>query len=305
MSMALKFAYEQGFLDERLVEEIKDTYPELKCECGEDLKVTETLARLYCDNRFCPARIADRLENMAKAMKVDDWGVATCKKVVVEFNLKSPYQVFMLEGKVFSGVSVFEKKIQAFLNSPNRKAELWQIVQYGKLPGIDGSAYKIFDGYKSMEDAYNDIEKYQVPLIAEKLGHKNDAGILSVAIYNTLIEYKDELLMGEEQFELIKKEGEKFQVAITGSLDGFTNKGEFVDYLNERYKGRVNVILSNTVTRNTKALVCDGESSTGKYKKAKKIQDKVLEENPDAVPGDDMILIVDNGELVEYLDGVY
>lgn len=274
-----------------LSQDVLDCIPR-ECDCGAPIEFTDTLRQIYCSNESCIYKIASRLESMAKAMKVDDWGESTCVTVCKEFKLISPYQVFLLEREIEKGrtssVSAFNKKVNAICDRSKRRVKLWEVVKLASIPNIDTIAYKIFDGYDNLTEAFKDIEEGQVPFIASKLGIKNtETGVLATRVYNNLIRYKTELLFGETLFDVYKAEGVNIQIAITGGVDGFRNKGEFVEYINKRYNGKVNAMFVNTVTNKTDILIVDGDSSSSKYGKAIKINTKYLES------------LLDNGEIEE------
>src|SRR5699024_10138515 len=102
-----------------------------------------------------------------------------------------------------------------------RRVQLWEVVRLAGVPSIETIAYKIFNGYENLTEAYNDIEKNQVPFIAERLGLKNaDGSVMAVNIYNTLLQYKDEILFGETHFTVYKPTGITLYMAITGGVNG-------------------------------------------------------------------------------------
>lgn len=265
-----------------LSQEVIDCIPS-ECECGAPIEFTNSLRQIYCSNPRCWYKVAARLESMCKAMKSDGWGESTCVTVCKEFGIVSPYQVFLLEEKVKQGltssVSAFEKKVANVCDMTKRRVKLWEVVKLAGLPSIETTAYKIFDGYNSLTEAYNDIETGQVPFIAEKLGIKNSEGsVMAVNIYKTLIEYKQEILFGETQFDIYKTEGETIYVAITGGVEGYRNKSEYINYINNRYIGKVNAMLMNSVTSQVDILISDGDTSSNKFKTAIKINDKYQSE---------------------------
>lgn len=247
-----------------------------ECEsCGTEIEFTDSLKQIYCPNRFCKDKIASRLEYMAKQMKADGWGQSTCRDVCRIFKLKSPYQVFLLENVKCNDIPAFDKKIASICDRNKRKVRLWEVVKLAGIPSIENIAYKIFGGYKTLKEAYDDIEKYQVMFIADKLGLRNaETSVMAVKIYNTLLEYKNELLFGETQFDVYTPEGDELQIAITGGVNGFPNKSEFVNYIDRRYVGKVNAMLMNSVTSKTHVLVADGDLYSNKYKTACKLIEK-------------------------------
>jgi hypothetical protein len=304
MGITLQEVVDNGLISDDLIQVLPN---DGHCECGAEIEFTDSLRQVYCPDRYCYLKIAARLEAMAKHMKADGWGESTCIQVCKDFKLKSPYQVFLLENAEYSGVPAFKKKIEAICDTAKRRLKLWEVVKLAGIPNIETIAYKIFDGYKNISNAYEDIERYQVPLIADKLGLKNaDTGVMAVNIYNNLIEFKTELLFGEKQFTVYEDSGEKVQIAITGGVSGFPNKSAFVNYINLRYGGKISVMLMNSVVSNIDALIADGDANSNKYKTACRLNEKAKEK---AIKNGNNewheIKIMESAEYIEYLDSIY
>lgn len=260
-------------MNELIDEEVLLYIPETCPECGGEIEFTDTLKQIYCSNSRCPSKIAARLESMAKAMKADGWGESTCLAVVNNFGMKSPYQVFLLEGQTqCEGVSAFNKKVASICDSSKRRLKLWEVVRLGGIPDIETTAFKIFDGFDTIDEAYEKIEELQVPFIADRLGLKNaDNSVMAVSIFNTLMEYKSELQFAETQFDIYSPKGEKLVFVITGGVNGFRNKSEFIQYINSRYSGKIDAVLLNSVSSSVDYLIADGDRESNKYKAASKI----------------------------------
>lgn len=322
MGITLQEVIENGLLSDDVI----DIIPH-ECECGAPIEFTDSLRQIYCTNPQCTYKVASRLEAMAKKMKADGWGESTCVTVCKEFNMISPFQVFllpkMIENGCTSSVSAFEKKVNSICDEEKRKIELWKVVEYAGIPSIETIAYKIFGGYKNFTEAFTDIEAGQVPFIANKLGLKNaETSVMAVNVYNALIRYKTEILFGEKQFDIYEPSGETLYIAITGGVSGFHNKSEFVSYINNRYNGKVNAMLMNSVTTQVAILVADGDTGSNKFKTAVRLNTKNLEkllssgkitqeqvgkfENPkDLHPIGEMIMIGDSHDIIARLDKVY
>lgn len=290
-----------GIIDEDVLEYVPST-----CDgeygCGSELEFTDNLTQIGCPNRFCTHKVASRLESMAKEMKADGWGISTCLAVVKAFKLKSPAQVFLLETvnpSVMNGiVPAFDKKVKSICDPEKRKVQLWQVVKLMNIPGLSMNAMKIFEGYNTIEDAYKDIEEKQVPFIMTRLGisKQNESSAMAVNYYETLLEYKEELIAAQHRFEVFKPEGDILKIAITGGVNGYTNKGEFIRYINKIGEGKYLASLMNTVSAAIDILVADGDTSSNKYKAACKINQKA---------GYDKIQIVDGDGCIEYLKNKY
>lgn len=279
-----------SLIDSEVLEYIPETCP----VCGSDIEFTDSLKQIYCVNDRCALKIASRLESMAKDMKADGWGESACLTAVQQFNLKSPYQIFIIKDKGLDcpDIPAFQKKLDSICDMNKRTVRLWEVVKLGNLPHIAQIAYKLFDGFDTLSEAYDALETYEVPFIAERLGLRDsESSIMAVRIYNTLIQYKQELLFGETQFKVYKPEGKKISIAITGGVEGFKNKSEFIQYINNRYYGQISATLVNTVSSNVDILVADNDTSSRKYKQACKLREN----------GNDILITTSSG-LLEYLD---
>ena len=304
MSITLQEVIDNNLVSDNLLQLLPN---DGHCECSAEIEFTDSLRQIYCPNRYCHLKMAARLECMAKAMKVDGWDNDICTKVCEDFKLKSPYQVFLLENTEYAGVSDFRKRIQSICDPEKRRLKLWELVTYAGIASLETTAYKIFDGYKSITEAYEDIEKYQVPLIADKLGLKSsDTGVMAVSIYNTLMEYKNELLFGEKNFTIYENTGKKIQIAIDGVINGFTNKSDFISHLNLRYGGKISVNLLNSVVSNIDTLIFNGDSDSRKYKTAIKLNEKAKEKAiKEGLSEWHEIRIMNSDDYIEYLDSLY
>ena len=277
MGISLQEVIDNSLISEDILNNIPHT-----CTCGAPIEFTDSLRQIYCSNSKCFYKIAARLEAMAKTMKADGWGESTCIQVCQDFKLVSPYQVFLLEEYIKRGgtstIPAFQKKVESICDPAKRRVQLWEVVRLAGITSIETIAYKIFNGYENLTEAYNDIEKNQVPFIAERLGLKNaDGSVMAVNIYNTLLQYKDEILFGETQFTVYKPTGITLYMAITGGVNGFRNKSEFVSYIKNRYSGKVNPMLMNSVSAQVDILIADGDTSSNKYKTATRLNNKFLE----------------------------
>lgn len=244
-----------------------------KCECGHELVLTDNLVQLYCPNRGCFLKIGARLEEMAKLIGADGWGASTCIDVCRQLGLSSPIDIFDdgVSSSYPEGVSAWDKKMRNIMVALDKEWELYEVVQLLRLKGIGTIANKLFRGYNTIEEAYNDFENGKAILIAERLGiGKGDESVLAINVYNTLIESKEELLKAEKIFKIKKSSKEQIKIAITGGVDGFRSKNKFIEKLNELSKEGVTYFLNGTVTQDTELLICDeGESNSNKYRKAK------------------------------------
>lgn len=275
--------------------------------CGAELEFTDNLTQLYCPNRYCFHKIAARLEMMAKELQVDGFGEATCLELAKKLKLKSPAMIFLLTDENIARygsmikVSALETKMSALKKAASKPRELWEAIKLLNIPGIASNARKVFNGYTDIEKAYDDIESGQVMFVANRLGLtiNSNAGILASTIYNTLIEFKEEIVFGVGEFVIEVAEGEVINIVISETPSDFGTKNDYITYLNDRYKGKLHFVKNESVTAKCDILVAPEGAGTGKYKKAMAINEKAKEK------GSSLILILDADQLVKKLDSMY
>ena len=278
----------QDVIDNELIDDEILEYIPRHCECGGEIEFTESLKQIACNNPKCYFKVASRLENMCKSLKVDGFGESSCVKICRDLKMISPFQALLIGNRTVDGVSSFKSKIDNLISELKKPMELWEMVALCNIPGIDSISYKLFGKYSSIEDAYKDFEKYQVPYIASLLG--NSGGVMSANIYNMLMQYKAELQFAESECNIKKLNVPKISIAISETPTGFGTKASYVARLNEILNGKASILLSNTVTKEISYLVCSPTTNTGKVKKA----NSLISNGAD-------IKIVDSQELIDIL----
>ena len=278
----------QDVIDNELIDDEILEYIPRHCECGGEIEFTESLKQIACNNPKCYFKVASRLENMCKSLKVDGFGESSCIKICRDLKIISPFQALLIGNRTVDGVSSFKSKIDNLISELKQPMELWEVVALCNIPGIDSISYKLFGKYSSIEDAYRDFEKYQVPYVASLLG--NSGGVMSANIYNMLMQYKAELQFAESECNIKKLNVPKISIAISETPTGFGTKASYVARLNEILNGKASILLSNTVTKEISYLVCSPTTNTGKVKKA----NSLISNGAD-------IKIVDSQELIDIL----
>lgn len=278
----------QDVIDNELIDDEILEYIPRHCECGGEIEFTESLKQIACNNPKCYFKVASRLENMCKSLKVDGFGESSCVKICRDLKMISPFQALLIGNRTVDGVSSFKSKIDNLISELKKPMELWEMVALCNIPGIDSISYKLFGKYSSIEDAYKDFEKYQVPYIASLLG--NSGGVMSANIYNMLMQYKAELQFAESECNIKKLNVPKISIAISETPTGFGTKASYIARLNEILNGKASILLSNTVTKEISYLVCSPTTNTGKVKKA----NSLISNGAD-------IKIVDSQELIDIL----
>lgn len=278
MALTRQQVEQYGLIDEYVLQEIPE-----KCECGADIVFTDTTRQIFCSNPRCTYKVAARLEKMAKDMNVDGFGEKNCIKFCKAYKMISPFQIFILNNRNdldYIGVSSARKIMNDICADERRNVKLWEVVKYCGIPDIDGDAAKIFSGYNSMKEAFEDIENGEVAFIADKLDIKRtEASVMAVRVYKNLMQYKDELFFGEMQFNVVKEAGKTIKMAIHNSVFGYKNKGQYVRYLNNKYSGKLNFVLSNSVSNDVDILVSEaGIDNSGKVRNATRVNARNIED---------------------------
>lgn len=273
---SLEVARENELVSDEVMDEVESINGNGTCQCGEELVFTDNLVNVFCPNRKCFYKIGARLEEMAKMLGVDGFGNSTCVDICRQLLLESPIEVFELtdeEIRGLDGVSAAEKKFSAIKGALDKVYKLHEVARLLKLKGLDTSATKLFRGFNTMAEFYEKFDAGKVKFVSEKLGiGKGTESILAIDIYKTLDESRDELYKAEKIFKIAESSvsGAEIMIAITGGVNGYT-KSKFISHINSKLGGKLTVVMGNSVTAETKYLVCDeDESGSSKYTAALK-----------------------------------
>ena len=152
-----------------------------------------------------------------------------------------------------------------------KKMQLWEYVMLSNIPFVRTSAQKIFQGYGSLEEAFNDIDSGGFTFIQNKLGLSDTDKIVSVQaikVYNSLCEFKEDLLEGVKNVEIIDFSNKKtLKVVCSDQVgNGFNKKAEFYAYINNTFADKLHVDFMPSVTKNIDYLVWAGaDGSPARY----------------------------------------
>jgi len=264
----LKSDYNRYGLSERFV----DILPSFCEECGSPLAISETMTGLHCSNPRCKDKLIMRIRAVCRDLGILDFGESTISKFIDYYGVTNHLNFFDLrEGMILSD-EVSDKVSEKVIEQVVRKKDflLWEFVQVANLPCIQTSARKIFQGYNNLTEAFDDIEEGGVDFIQKKLGimKEDTVSLQAMKIYTTLMEFKDDLLEGEECVNIISIEGKKeLNVVCSDQVGGnFHKKSEFYAYIKDTYGDRVHVNFLSSVTKNIDYLVWAGaDGSPARY----------------------------------------
>lgn len=230
-----------------------------------------------------------------------DWSDDDIRKIIKERKLITPFQLlkmpYLINNSKFSteikdidtklkmvcdpNNSIDEHKLKedpAILSDKTlRECRLYQIVEMSGHNEIVPIAKDIFRGFNSMQEAYTCIKLWPVVFIQERLGLKNKEQIgIASGIYDKLLEIENELKFAEKFFTIIKPDT-ILNVQTSGKLENFFNLIEFIDFVQSRYGGIVEINLVPTTYQLLDAYISDYDNGSIKYSKAHKLNEQNIQ----------------------------
>lgn len=230
---------------ESLPEEFLELLPQV-CPhegCNSPTLISETLTTLCCSNPRCPVKVSRRLLAMLQKLGIKGIGEAACRRFVDELGLTNPLLVFAYnpdeDGTFTSSTNM--KASREFYNALQSKNSftLGEYVRIAQLPDIQSSAIEIFDGYSSLERAYEDIESMGIDFIRRKLGIGKESELdrVSQIVYNELMHIWDVFQMEDEFLEARDVDSVTFE--YLSHFDSFSEALEFTNRFKESAPERV------------------------------------------------------------------
>lgn len=268
-----------------LPEEFLELLP-LDCEeCKSPLQISETLTSLQCSNPRCSVKIRMRIKAICDALSIKDFGESRIKAFLDLYGTTNPMDMFDLQLGMQLGQGIGDTTsnnvITNILKVKNEQSFLlWEAVRVQNLPGIQTSAQPIFNGFHSIEDAYETIEEEGVEFISDRLSNtpgEGEIGLRAIQIYETLLKFKDEVIEGVNYLNITSMQGkQELTVVVSDQVGGdFTTKNEFYNYCRANYSNEYHFNFAGSLTKKTEFLIwagADGSSAryTSKVDKAQK-----------------------------------
>lgn len=260
----IKQDYERYGLSFKFVNVLPDTCE----ECGSSLAISETMTGLHCSNPRCKDKLIMRIRSVCRDLGIVDFGESTISKFIDYYGVTNHLNFFDLRKGMILSDEVSDKVSEKVIDQVVRKKDflLWEFVQVANLPYIRTSARKIFQGYNTLTEAFQDIEEGGVDFIQSKLGiaKEDTVSLQAMKVYSTLMEFKEDLLEGEECVNIISITGKReLNVVCSDQVGGnFHKKSEFYAYIKETFGDIVHVNFLSSVTKNIDYLVWSGADGT-------------------------------------------
>lgn len=275
MSITLQEAIDNELISDQIINVIPR-----KCKCGSNIVISDSLKEIKCSNINCIYKTINRIYNASKLLSIG-LQESDIKNIVNKLGIVTPYQLLMLDGaydkQMINSEDIIEidNIIQNIKNIKQNDYYIYNIVEMCGIEKIRIIAKKLFYGFESFDEAYNEIEQGQISFISERLGMSNpDGSTFAYDIYKSLIELKDEFIFGEMQLNIKKCNKKRLFVAFSDNVIPYVNKSEYLDYLNNNYN--YEFVLITTISDNTDILIKNSVDTSGKYRAARIINDKVI-----------------------------
>ena len=252
--------------------EFAECLPEYCPTCGAPLEIRETLTGLTCSNPKCPDKIVMRIRSICTDLNILQFGEKTIVEFVRYHELTNPLNIFELQPGMLLYAGASEDLSNKIISQIDKKRNflLWEYVMIANLPDVRTSAQKIFSDYKTLAEAYANIETGGVDFIQKKMGIVADGevSVQAMKVYKSLMEFKDDLFEDVDNVNIISTEGKvELNVVCSDQVgNGFAKKKDFYDYINTTFGDKLHVNFLPSVRKDIDYLVWAGaDGSPARY----------------------------------------
>lgn len=188
-----------------------------KCSCGSLLVVNQNLTRLWCPNSTCPNHLSYRAKWLADQLGVKGYGPKTCYDVIIRNQLQSHLDFISIW---------FEEKPKVYL---------WEAAKYACIHGVS-------DEWRGILGESNTIEDYFANTYFPD---------------ERVVIHQDTIRKACTYFTIKPVFASKFvfYVWLTGSFPGYYNRQQFLDRLNEKYRGVITIYDNKKKLSGTSYLI--------------------------------------------------
>ena len=236
--------------------------------CGAVMAMESSLTGLHCENPRCQDKLVMRIRAICNSLNILNFGEKAIEKFITYYGVTNPLNMFALRRGMLISDEVSEDVSYNITSQIEDKRHflLWEYVQIANIPGVQTSSRLLFQGYKTLDEAYSDIETYGVVGIQKKLGIENngEVSVRAMKIYKALIEFKEDLFESVGDVDIISIEGKKeLNVVCSDQVGfGFSKKPEFYAYVNKHFADKVHINFLPSVNKSIDYLVWAGADGT-------------------------------------------
>lgn len=251
-----------------------------RCKCGAKIEFSDSLKTAHCSNKKCIYTIINRVNAINKKLNLNISDI-DIENIVKKLRLTTPYQIFMIDAAAKNGsitgadIHNIDSVMQNLEKAKQKEYSLYEIAELSGIISIENTAKAIFNGFDSVTEAYNEIDRGQLSFISERLGlYTTEASTLGVEIYNQLIKFMEEFLFAEMQLKVKKYSDYKLNIAFCDNIIPFLNKQEYIEYINSLSKFKFNYVSS--ISTSTDILIRNSSENNSKSRAARIINDKFV-----------------------------
>lgn len=253
-----------------------------KCLCGNELSFSDSLRKLQCANTNCKATMLHRCKVFCEKTELNITE-SELIRLIEKLSLITPYQLLQLDAVYNenlidnSDIQNIESLIQKLNIIKNNEYFMYQIIELSGIEEIASIAKKLFYGFNSIDEIFEEIETSRVIFFNERLGiRSSDSTIISVEIYNKVMDIQEELIFAETQFKVKEHKNILRVVFADNNIGNFINKAELIEYLEDRYN--YTILHVSNICNKTDILIKNGGISSTKARIARTINEKYIAE---------------------------
>lgn len=222
--------------------------------CRYPILYNENLTSAKCSNPFCPGHLAQRANAVFKALNYKGLGEVFAQDLIIQYHLKHHLDIFNKD--FVEALPNSNDKNTLFKNYVKTPVSIdfYKIFTFLYIPHIQEQWYSIVGNATTLEQVYNrnkpdNLTKVQWVII------QNNLKKLNQILYLFNIRYQRAI--------------STLEIMITGGVENFNNKDEFINYLNVNFGDKFN-FKQVGVKKSSHICICDSISSNSrKYKVAK------------------------------------
>lgn len=243
-----------------------------KCGCGAPVELSDSLRELYCTDRNCKYNLTFRIVEFCEKLSIPISN-DIANRLVTKYNLISTYQMMQI-GQI-NDLSLRNTKM-GIAGIKDKTFTLSEIAKLSCIDDIEYIADKIFSGFSSFEEFFDELDRSQVTFLNARLGIYGNATSLSVQVLTELNSLREELIFGEAVLKIKPIDKNIIRVVFSDSSEPFMNRSEAIEYLNSQYNS-YDFELFSQVNESTDILIMNSDSNNEKYRDAKIINDDYVE----------------------------
>jgi len=187
--------------------------------CNFPILYNNNLTSRKCSNPYCSGHLGARASKMFKMLNIGGIGTITASKLIQRYNLYTHFQ--LLDRSIYGDFPIdsAETTLISFIKNKPSLA-LHDLVKYTYIPGLQDGTFNIMNQYSDIDDFIANGKPYN----------------LNNVTWALLLTKRDEIKYAQTLFNVsMPLSSQIFEIMVTGSVAGYSNREDFVPYLNITY----------------------------------------------------------------------